>query len=143
MKYTVHRAPWDDLKNKKEIVVRAAANVNINLYWRQSYVVLHTMVPSLLGLRLAYSKKSTMDKIYYYVHMANLAIKKNPDNPKNPILFPPPEEDDGENGYDYSESSTEESDYDEDVGPGDDLYDSDKCRNTESDGDNEYGTLSR
>ena len=72
-----------------------------------------------------------MDKIYYYVHMANLAIKKNPDNPKNPILFPPPEEDDGENGYDYLVSSTKESAIDDDLGPEDDLDDYDKCRDTE------------
>ena len=58
-------------------------------------------------------------------------------------MFPPSEENDGENGYDYPDSSTEESDYDEDVGPGDDLYDYDKCSDTEINDDNEDGNSSR
>ena len=36
----------------------------------------------------------------------------------------------GKNGYDYPNSSTEDSDYDADVGPGDDLDDYDECSDT-------------
>ena len=53
-------------------------------------------------------------------------IKKNEDYPNNPSLFPPPEEDNGKNGYDYPESSTEDSNVDEDVGPGYELDYSDE-----------------
>ena len=84
-----------------------------------------------------------MDKIYYYDHKATLTIEKNADNINNPSLFPPPDEDDGETGYEYPESSTEGSNYDEDVRSGDDLDDSDKWSYKESDGDNEDGTFSR
>ena len=65
-----------------------------------------------------------MDKIYYYVHKATLVIKKNADDVNNPSLFQPPEEHNGKNGYDYPEFSTEESDFDDDVLPRDDLDDS-------------------
>ena len=84
-----------------------------------------------------------MDKIYYYDHKATLTIEKNADNINNPRLFPPPDEDDGETGYEYPESSTEGSNYDEDVRSGDDLDDSDKCSDTESDNGSEDGTLIR
>ena len=143
LKVKIHGAPWSELKNKKAIVVRAAVDVDSKLYWRQSYVVLHTMFLALFVLQLANNKKATMDKIYYYVHKATLAIDKNADDLNNTSLFPPPEEDDGENGYDYPDSSTEESDYDEDVGPGDDLDDSDGCSDTYSDDNSEDGTLIR
>ena len=49
----------------------------------------------------------------------------------------------GKNGYAYPDSSTEESDYDEDIGPGDDLDDSDKWSNAQSNNDSKNGTLSR
>ena len=84
-----------------------------------------------------------MDKIYYYVHKDTFVIEKNADDLDNPSLFPPPEEENGKNRYDYPDSSTKESDYDEDVGPGDDLDDSDKCSDTESDNGSEDGTLIR
>ena len=59
--------------------------------------------------------------MYYYVHKATIAIANNADNLRNPSLFQLPEEDGGKNGYDYPDSSTEDSNADEDVGPGDDL----------------------
>ena len=49
-------------------------------------------------LHIADSNKSSMDKIYYYIHKATLAIKDNADNLNNPRLFLPPEEYNGKNG---------------------------------------------
>ena len=109
LKATVPGSPWSELKNKRAIIVRAIADVNSDLYWRQFYVVLCTVFPALLDLQLANYNNATMDKIYYCVHKATLAIEMNADNLDNPSLFPPPEEDDGKNGYKYPESSTEES----------------------------------
>ena len=63
LKSTVYGSPWADLKNKKEIVVRDATYVESDLYWRQSYVVLRTVFPTLLALRLANPNKAAMDKI--------------------------------------------------------------------------------
>ena len=84
---TVHGAPWNYLNNNKAIVVRAAADVNSNLYWRQSYVVLCTMFLALILLQFAYSNKSTMNKIYYHVHKATLLIENNAEDLNNPSLF--------------------------------------------------------
>ena len=47
------------------------------------------------------------------------------------------------NRYDYLESYTEESDVDEDVGPGDELDGSDDCSDIESDDKRKDGTLIR
>ena len=129
MKATAHGAPCADLNNMKWIVVRSATDVDSNLYWSKLYIVLPTVFPELLALRLDDSNKSNVDKIYYYVHKATLAIKNNEDYIDNPRFFLPPEEDYGEIGYDYPDYSTEESDYDEDVVPGDDLGDSDGFSN--------------
>ena len=127
MKATFYGAPWAELKNKKAIAVRAVVNVDSDLYWRQSYVVLCTVFLACLALKLTNYNKAPVDKIYYYVQKATLSIDMNEDNPDNPSLFPPQEEDDGKNVYDYPDSSTAEYDYDENVGPGDDLGDSEEC----------------
>ena len=94
LKATVNGAPWADLKNKKAVEVRADANVDSDLYWRQSYVVPHTVFLALLALQLADYNKATMDKIHYYTHKANFVIKDNADNLDNTSLFPLQEEDD-------------------------------------------------
>ena len=64
LRATVHGSPWDELNNKKAIVVRDATDIDSNLYWRQSYVVLCTVLLALLSLRLADSNKATTEKIY-------------------------------------------------------------------------------
>ena len=143
MKATVNGSPWANLKNKKAIVVRATTDADSNIYWRQLYVILRNTFSALLALQLSDFKKATMDKLYYYVYKANLVIEKNSENINNPRLFPLPEEDDIKNRYDYLKSSIEESDVDKDVGPGDDLDDSDKCNNTKSNDKSEDGNLSR
>ena len=84
-----------------------------------------------------------MDKIYYFFYKANITIEKNSYDLKNPSLFPLPEEDDVENGYVYPDSSTEESNTDEDVGPRYDLDDPDKCSDTYSDNLSKDWTLTR
>ena len=105
MKTTVHGAPWSDLKNKKVIVVRAAEDVNIDLYCRQSCVIFHAIFLALIVMQLSDSNNSIMEKMYYYVHKATLEIKKNSDYLNNPIMFMQSENDNGENGYDYLEFS--------------------------------------
>ena len=62
------------------------------------YVIFCTVFPELLVLRLADSNNATMDKIYYHVHKAILAIDNNSDDLNNPILFLPPEEDNDKMG---------------------------------------------
>ena len=89
LKDIIHGAPWSGLKDNKVIMVRAAANVDSDLYWRQLYVVLCTVFPALLALRLSNSNNATMDNIYYYVHKATLAIENNADDLENPSLFTP------------------------------------------------------
>ena len=84
-----------------------------------------------------------MAKIYYYSHKDTLSIDNNADDLNNCSLFPPLYEYDGKNGYDYSDSSTKDSNVDDDVGLGDYLDDSDKCSNTESDDKSKDVTLSR
>ena len=84
-----------------------------------------------------------MDKIYYYFHKANPAIEKNADDLKYLRFFRHQRKKSGENGYDYPVSSTKESDIYNDVGPGYDLDDSEKCSNTERDKDRDNGTLIR
>ena len=121
MKVTVNGGPWDDLKNKKVIVVRAAADVNSDLYRRQYYVVLYTVFLALIALKMSDFNNSTLEKIYYYIHKATLGTENNADKLNNPSLFLPLEEDNGENGYDYLDSSTKDSNVDEDVGLGYDL----------------------
>ena len=63
LKAKVHGTPWTNFKNKKAIVVRAAADVDSDLYWRQSYVVFCTVFPEILALRLDDSNNATMEKI--------------------------------------------------------------------------------
>ena len=83
------------------IGVKAAADVDSNLHWRQLYVILCAMFPSFFAPRLSDSNKATMDKILYHIHKATLEIEKNADYINNPSFFQLPEEDDGKNGYDY------------------------------------------
>ena len=142
LKDTVHGAPWSDLKNKKLIVVRDTVNVDSNLYWRKSYVVLCTVFPELLALRLVNSNKTNIDKIYYYDQKDNLAIDKNADYLNNPLLFTIPGKEDGENGYECLESSTKDYDVNEDVGPVDDLDDYENFSNIERYDDSKDGNLS-
>ena len=87
LKATFYGALWSNLNNKRVIVVRAAADVNSDLYWRQSYVVLCTIFLALILLQFAYSNKSTMNKIYYHVHKATLLIENNAEDLNNPSLF--------------------------------------------------------
>ena len=50
LKATVHEVPWAELNNKKAIVFRTVANINSDLYLRQSYVVLCTVFPEILAM---------------------------------------------------------------------------------------------
>ena len=64
MKAIVHGAPWDNLKNKKSILVRAAADVDIDLYWRQLHVIIFALLLALFALQISDSNKSNMEQIY-------------------------------------------------------------------------------
>ena len=86
---------------------------------------------------------STLEKIYYYIHKATLGTENNADKLNNPSLFLPLEEDNGENGYDYLDSSTKDSNVDEDVGLGYDLDNSYEWNITEKYDESKDGTLSR
>ena len=72
---------------KKVIVVRAAVDVDSDLYRRQLYVVLYTVFLEFISLQISDSDKSTLEKIYYYIHKATLGIERNADNLNNPNLF--------------------------------------------------------
>ena len=114
-----------DLK-KNTVQVRAAEDIEKNLFWKQIYILLRSLFPALLLLRHTDSNCPGKDKLYYLTHRTTIALYKSEDSLDDEDLFPSDvEEDDGENGYHYEDDDEDkeikETHLDENESSDDDL----------------------
>ena len=85
---TVHSASWQALRNVKEIVHRAAANVNDPVFWKRNYILLCALLPLLKMLQVADSNKPGMGQIYYFLCRVCVHLKESKIDLMDGTLFP-------------------------------------------------------
>ena len=87
LKSTVRSAHWDDLL-KKDIMVRASADLCFDKFWKACYILTRAIYHLLKLLRFSDSNKPGMDKLYYSLHQTRLSFLKSKDALEDTSLFP-------------------------------------------------------
>ena len=67
---------------------KVVSYIQDNKSWDRIYVTLKLISPCIWALRMAYSKKSGMEKVYHYYQMKNTSINKSSSNIENEESLP-------------------------------------------------------
>ena len=101
---TVHSAQWNDLKQLKAFITRAANNVKDKTFWKRLFVLLRALFPLLKLLRCADSNKQNMDKVCFHVNQIRMHLIRSKDDLMDEELFPA--------NYSISKADEEDGNYD-------------------------------
>ena len=76
---TIHQAKFRDLDLNNR-ARSAIMDIKDKLFWKAMYILIHAVFHKLWALRYCNSNNPAMDKIYYLLHQASVAVGKSGNN---------------------------------------------------------------